>query len=131
MALTPNAAVQCPRVAFKRFTAADAAGIASAAQSLFEVPTDAIVTGGELVIVTPFGSSRTFDVGDVADPNRYTASAIDANTAGRTALTLTGFKHSATEAIKLTLAAGAEPTVGEAWVRLEYIIEGAMEYVQG
>lgn len=131
MTMTKSAAVQRPRVAFKRFTYSDLVGIASAAQELFDVPTGAIVTAGEIVIVTPFGSSRTFDIGDATDPNRYTASPVDGNTAARTALTLTGHKHTATETIKLTLAAGSEPSAGEGWVRLEYIVEDAMDSVQG
>lgn len=126
--MTKNSQVQRPRAAIQRFGFAD---IAAATEPLFDVPAGAIVTRGSLVIVTPFGSSRTFDVGDATDPNRYTASPIDGNTAARTALTLTGYKHTATEVLNLVRAAGDAPEAGEGYVELEYIVEGAMDSVQG
>lgn len=126
--MVKNAQVQRPRAAIQRFGFAD---IPAAAEPLFEVPAGAIVTRGSLVVEVAFGSGRTFDVGDVGDPNRYTASPIDGNTVGRTALTLTGYKHTATEVVNLTRAAGAAPTAGSGYVEIEYIIEGAMDLVQG
>lgn len=126
--MTKTSQVQRPRAVIQRFGFAD---IPLATEPLCEVPAGAIVTRGSLVIVTPFGSSRTFDVGDATDPNRYTASPIDGNTAARTALTLTGYKHTATEVLSLVRAAGDAPAAGEGYVELEYIVEGAMDSVQG
>lgn len=129
MALTLQAAVQRPRSAFIRILGT-AVSTTTASNPLAQVPTGALLTGGSLTVKTAFDAGRTADIGDVTDPDRYTASPIALDATGRTALTLTGYVHTATENLFLELAGGA-PTVGEAILELTYVVEGAADAVQG
>lgn len=129
MALTLQAAVQRPRSAFVRITGTSVS-TTTASNPLVQVPTGAILTGGSLTVVTAFDAGRTADIGNAADPDKYTSSAIALDAAARTALTLTGYVHTATENLFLELAGGAA-TVGEAILELTYIVEGAADAVQG
>lgn len=115
---------QWPLSVVKRFDFEDLVdGDAVAAITL---PPGAIVTGGSITVVTAWdsGTTATIDIGD-SDPDRYTASPIDLTTAARTALTLTGYKHTAEDELVFTLVeAGTAATEGEAVVELTFVIEG-------
>jgi hypothetical protein len=93
---------QFPLVAVLDITYADVAGIATAMNAI-EVPANAIVIGGDITVTTAWNTTgtATIDLGDAADDDRYTASAISLKSAARTALTLTGYKH--------TVAAAPDP----------------------
>lgn len=104
------------------------------AEDALELPGNAVVVGGDITVLTPWNSatSATLALGDAANGTRYTAAAIDLKTAGRTALTLTGYKHSVTESLKaLATQAGAAATAGQARITVLYCVEGRSEFTQG
>lgn len=131
---TGRSYVQSAQIAFT-FTELGAAVVAAggAIQEVFGLPPNARVVGGEVVVDTAWvgPTAATLDIGDGADPNRYTSSAVNLKTLGRTALTLTGFKYAEADTIDfdpvLTVAAA---TAGNAYVRVEYVVEGAAHEVQ-
>lgn len=104
------------------------------AEDAIEIPGNAVITGGEIVVTEAWNSatSTTLKLGDAADDDRYTATAVDLKTLGRTALTLTGFKHATTESLKALLAqAGAAATRGKARIVVNYYVEGRAAFAQG
>lgn len=134
MAITKNSGRQEVVSAYVDFTYADIPTTATAYAAL-DLPINAIVIGGDLVITTAWdtGTSATLDIGDAVDDDRYTASAVDLKTAGRTALTLTGFTHSsANNGIKaLTALAGTAATAGAARLTVQYVVKGRAAFSQG
>ena len=104
------------------------------AEPAIDLPGKAVVVGGDIVVTTPWNSATTatLKLGDTADDDRYTAAAIDLKTAGRTALTLTGFKHSVAGALKALVAqTGAAATAGSARITIQYFVEGRSAFTQG
>lgn len=104
------------------------------AEAAFDLPGNAVLAGGDVTVLTPWNSATTatLKLGDAADDDRYTAAAIDLKTAGRTALTLTGHKHPAAEALKALVAqAGAAATAGKARITILYCVEGRAAFSQG
>jgi len=119
------------------FTYADlgAAVVASlgALQDAYSLPANARVVGGELVVDTAWvgPTAATLDIGDAADPDRYSATPIDLKTAGRTALTLTGFKTTSPTGVQLDpVLTVAAATAGAAWLRVQYVVQGKSDLVQ-
>lgn len=91
------------------------------------LPPGAVVTGGSVVVQTAWdsGTSATVKVGDEDDDDRYTSSAIDLTTTGRTALTLTGHMHNTPQDLLLELTeVGAAATAGEAYIEVEIVMDG-------
>ena len=105
MAIKKNAARQELIVAHLDIGFADPTTYGTAEEA-FDLPGNAILLGGDVVVKTPWNSATTatLKLGDAADDDRYTASAIDLKTAGRTALTLTGYKHTTAQALKALIA---------------------------
>lgn len=105
-----------------------------AAENAINLPGNAIVVGGALTVLTAWNSATTatLKLGDAADDDRYTASAIDLKTAARTALTVTGYKHTVGEWLKATLAqTGTAATAGAARLEVEYVVQGRSLSNQG
>ena len=103
------------------------------AEPAIDLPGNAIVAGGDITVITPWnsGTTATLTLGDTAVANRY-ANTVDLKTAGRTALTLTGFKHSVAEALKALVAqSGAAATAGSARITIQYFVEGRSAFSQG
>ena len=130
---------QWPLSLEKTFNFDDDFGDDSAAQTavvveLARLPVGARVVGGEIVVeeVWDNGTAATVDIGDVTDPDRYTASPVDLTALGRTALTLDGFKTTEVERdVDLTpVFTGANGTQGSAYVRIQYVIENKANEVQ-
>jgi hypothetical protein len=97
----------------------------------FTLPANARVVGGEIVVDTAWdATTTTLDVGDGADPDRYTAAPVNLQVAARTALTLTGFKYTETDQVDFELVVTGTATTGQALVRIEYIVEGRAHEVQ-
>lgn len=95
------------------------------------LPANATVIGGELIVETAYASTTvaTVSVGDSASATRY-GSAINLMSAARTALTLTGFRG-AGENLRLTFnLTVANATAGKATVRVLYTIQGRSNEVQ-
>ena len=104
------------------------------AQNAIDLPGNAVLVGGDVTVITPWNSTTTatLQLGDAAVPARYTSAPVDLKTAGRTALTLTGYKHSVAESLKALLAqTGAAATAGTARVTLQYFVEGRAAFSQG
>lgn len=104
------------------------------AEGAIDLPGGAVVVGGDVTVITPWNSATTatLKLGDAGDDDRYTAAAIDLKTAGRTALTITGFKTPAAQAINALFAqTGAAATAGQARVTVEYFVEGRSAFTQG
>lgn len=125
MAEIKNAGRQSPLVAEVAFTFEDL--VSAVAKAAADLPAGATVVGGEVIIDTAWntGTTDVLDVGDGDDPNRYSASAINLKVAGRTALTLTGYKYAAADTVDLTkTAVGTAPTQGAGRLHLNYILSG-------
>lgn len=107
--------------------------VSGVAQAAVNLPVDAVVVGGALVTITAFNSatSDTLNVGDSANATRY-ASAANIHTAGRIALTLTGYKTlSTTRQVLVTwTGTGAAPTAGDVILQMEYIVSYRADAVQ-
>lgn len=120
MAITKVAERQTPLVATVDINYTDiVSGVAAAA---IDLPPDAVVTGGDVAVVTPFnsGTSDVLDVGDAGSGSRYLNDA-NIHAAGRTALVPTGYRHPG-GALTVTLtAAGAAATAGKVRLTVEYI----------
>lgn len=125
MPITKNSGRQEPTVASVDFTFADIPTTAQINAAL-DIPQNAIVTGGDLTVTTAWNTATTaaLAVGDVTLGTRY-AAAADLKTAGRTALTLTGFIHTNTqkEIVATPTYVGAAATAGAARLTVTYIVK--------
>lgn len=101
--------------------------------AVLDLPQNAVVTGGQLIIDTAFDSATTdtIDVGfttpnDTPDPNAYLAGGADnGSTPQSIALVPTGRAAVGEEQITIeNTAAGAEGTAGVGRLVIEYIIDG-------
>ncbi len=113
MAIKKDNGRQYPLIAKVAFAYSDL--VSGVAAEAIDLPPNATIIGGELVIETAFNSATTsvIDVGDGADPNRYTASSVNVKVAGRTALTLTGYRYTGKDTIDILWAeTGAAATQG-------------------
>lgn len=104
-----------------------AQAIGTGIQDLLKLPVNSRVIGGEIVVeeVWDSGTSAVVDIGDVTDPDRYTATPVDLTALGRTALTLSGFKTSETErTVDIDpVLVGTDATQGRAYIRVQYVVE--------
>ena len=134
MAVTKNPARQELIVAHVDFTYADIPTTATQYSAL-DLPVNAVLVGGALIVKTAWNTetSATLKVGDAVDDDRYTGSAIDLKTAGRTALTLTGFVHTASNNLlkALPTLAGTAATAGAARLEFHYYVQGRAAFSQG
>lgn len=97
--------------------------IASSAFDIINLPTNAVVLGGEVITDTAFDTAG-YDVivGDADSANRYLASA-DLKALGRAALTPTGYRTTG-KPIRMTIVSDDVCTTGKMTVRVQYITEG-------
>lgn len=96
------------------------------AENAINLPGNAIVVGGALTVLTAWNSATTatLSLGDAGSATRY-ANAVDLKTAARTALTVTGYKHTVSEWLKALVAqTGAAATAGVARLEVEYVVQG-------
>lgn len=133
MAITKNTARQEVIAAYVDFTFADAPTTATIYDAL-NLPTNAVVVGGDLVVTTAWdtGTTATIDVGDVTSGNRY-ANDVNLKAAARTALTLTGFVTTTTQpVINVTpTLSGTAATAGAARLTVLYVVKGRAAFSQG
>lgn len=104
------------------------------AENAFELPAGAVLMGGDVVVATAWNSatSATLKLGDAADDDRYTSTAIDLKAAGRTELTITGHIQAPSGFVRALLAqAGAAATQGKARITLLYYVRGRGTFTQG
>lgn len=106
-------------------------GVASNVFDAIQLPPGAVVVGGDVSVEAAVAgpTASTISVGDAANATRY-ANAVSLLAAGRTALSLTGFRH-AGENLRLTIAnTVAAATVGKVTVRVMYTIGGRITEAQ-
>lgn len=92
-----------------------------------KLPAGARVIGGGLLVTEVFNSttSDTIKVGDGGDDDRYTASAVNVQALGYTALTITGYKYTATDYVDLKwTSGGGTPSTGAGILFVNYVIDG-------
>lgn len=96
------------------------------------LPVGAVVIDGEWVTETGFDATTyTVAVGDSASATRYMA-ATDVKAAGRTALTLTGYRVTdATDHLRITFTPSDVTTAGKATLRVMFVIPGRAAEVTG
>lgn len=125
MAVTKARSVQYPVVYEVEFTYADIT--TAVADAIATVPAGSTVVGGEIIVDTAWdtGTTHTLEIGDGDDPNRYSSSSIDLKTAGRTALTLTGYEYTAADDIEIIgTESGTVPTQGSARIFIHIVRSG-------
>lgn len=102
-------------------------------ENAIQLPQNAIVIGGDLTVLTAWNSatSAALSLGDANSATRY-LNAVDLKTAARTALTVTGYKHTISEWLRaLLVQAGAGATAGAARLRVSYVVQGRSLANQG
>lgn len=133
MPIKKNVARQSPVVAHLTIGFADISTYGTA-EAAIEVPAGAVLIGGDVTVTTAWNSATTatLKLGDAADDDRYTGTAIDLKTAGRTALTLTGHKYTVGDMLKALVAqTGAAATAGSMRITVQYLVEGRAAFSQG
>lgn len=98
-----------------------------------ELPENAVVTGGDLVVSTVFDSATaaTVSIGDSASATKYLG-ATSIKSAARTAVVPTGFVvTNATNKVKLTFALNGATTAGALTVQIYYIVKGREQFTHG
>lgn len=109
------------------FTFADITDDA-AANPAIDIPAGAVVVGGELVVTTAFDSttSDVADIGDGGDTDRYSATPVNLQAAGATALDVTGYRYTANDTIDIAWTPGtaSTATAGAATLRIQYVMDG-------
>ena len=131
MPITKNVNRQELITAFVDFVAADIPTTATAYDAL-DLPVGAIVTGGDLVVTTAWNSTTaTLQIGDATLASRYSG-AVDLKVLGRTALTVTGFTHTAVEKVLrgANIITGTA-TAGAARLTVTYFVKGRSAFSQG
>ncbi|MGH2626744.1 MAG: hypothetical protein ACRDHY_08860 [Anaerolineales bacterium] len=135
MAITKDVGRQTPLAAQIDFTfltletdaGAASGGIRTAlVLPAFDIPPNAVVVGGEVVITTAFAGATVgvIDVGDGGSTTRY-ATNVNLLAAARTALTITGFKYSEWDTIDFVVdTTVAACSAGAGYVRLQYVTVG-------
>lgn len=105
--------------------------VGSTVVDAINLPTNAIVIGGEVVTETAISGSTAYNVsvGDSGSATRY-LSATDRVTAGRTALVPTGYVG-AGEQIRVTVAPTvAAATAGKVTVRVQFVVRNRVNETQ-
>ena len=105
------------------------------AETAFDLPVNAVVAGGDVVILTPFNSTtNTLTLGDGTTANRY-ANAVDLKAAAGTRTALVGLGTEITAAIAALRAnvaqTGGVPTAGKVRVSVMYYVKGRAAFSQG
>lgn len=131
MGILKNEGRQAVSVAVQVFAIGNFA--AALTQAAVELPGNAIVTGGFIVVEEAFNAATTAAVslGDAVVANRY-GDAIDLKTTGKKDLTTTGYTNPRVADLILTYAeTGATATEGKATLVLEYVELSKSEWTQG
>jgi hypothetical protein len=136
MAITPVTDRQRVLAAYVEFTYADFTS--GTFTPVFELPADAIVVGGGIVIDTQWNSatSAVLDVGTDTpdDDDEFTATQINAKTqtvGTVVSLTLTGLQYTANANVGITVTVVGATTAGAGRMWMEYIREGRADENQG
>lgn len=135
MAISKNSGRQEVIAAYVPLTFDTLASDAAVAEGVVQLPEGAIVVGGYVSVTTAFDSttSDVLDVGDSVDDDRYSATPIDLQTLGTTALDVTGFQTTAQGDIAVEWTAGSTgtATAGAALLTVLYIQSGRTAFSEG
>jgi hypothetical protein len=107
---------------------ADFAGV-TGTKTAIAVPAGAIVVGGFYRQVSGTTASVDVNIGDGGVVDRY-AGNIDANAAGTTSLTLTGYKYTTDDTIDILVDAALPAAGGTGLLVVQYIVDGRAAFVQ-
>lgn len=130
MAIKKNFARQFEVWAYVELSLEDmTAGVAEAA---IELPPNAVVTGGDVLVTEAFNSttSDTLSVGDAGLATKY-ANAVDLQTLAQTALTTTGHATDGGPIMVTWASGGGTPTKGAVRLSLSYYVIGRGQSVYG
>ena len=135
MAITKNPGRQEVIAANVTVTYDTLASDTAVAEAVIEVPAGAIVVGGFINVKTAFDSttSDVLDIGDSVDDDEYTATPVNLQSVGVTALDVTGYKYTTVDNIAVEWTAGSTgtATAGEAEIVVQYIVDGRAAFPQG
>jgi hypothetical protein len=97
--------------------------VAATSVDIINLPTNAVVLGGEVVTDTALDAATyNITIGDADVANRYLGT-TDRKATGRTALVPTGYRTTG-KPVRLTFTAADVCTAGKMTVRVQYITEG-------
>lgn len=132
MAITKDFNRQCVMSALLTINFGDLAGTSGTDVAAIELPPNAIVTGGAVVVKTAFNSatSDVIDIGDAGSQNRYLNDG-NIHATGVVALVPTGYLHTGGDLTVRWVGVGAVPTAGQVQIRVDYVQVGRAEYTQG
>lgn len=125
MPITKDSGRQWPIIGKVAFAFGDL--VDAAVEPAMDIPAGATIVGGGVNVITAWDSvtSDSLDVGDAADPNRYSVSVVDLQTVGFTALDITGFKYATLDQVTVEVnSVGGSLTVGAAELIVEYVLDG-------
>jgi hypothetical protein len=131
MAITKNVARQELIVA--RVTGTFGTGYDVPLQAVYpaiEIPQNAVVVGGHLVVDDVTSASVVAAVGDGLAGTRY-GSSISCNALALTALVPTGYKYTVQDTIDITISGATPAAYGTFELVVEYIVDGRAEFSQG
>lgn len=135
MAIKKNANRQDVSVAYLDINFGDPTAYGTA-ENAIELPVNAVVCGGDAVILTPFNSAtaNTLTLGDSVTANRYLA-AIDLKAAAGTRTALSGLGTQITASINQLRAnlaqTGGVPTAGSVRISVQYYATNRANFTQG
>lgn len=109
--------------------------VSAQAEEAFELPPNAVVVGGEIIVDTVWnsGTSDVLDLGDEVDVNRYLA-AVDLTALARTEFVDANLGFLSVEADTIDAiwtGVGAAPTTGSARIRVFYVVQGRTNENEG
>lgn len=135
MAITKNAGRQEVVAAKITLTYSTLAADDGTSEGVIQVPEGATVIGGFINVKTAFDSttSDALDIGDGDDIDRYTATPIDLQSTGVTALDITGYQYTSQDDIDVQWTAGSTgtATAGEAEIVVQYVVDGRAAFPEG
>lgn len=130
MAIKKNFSRQFEERAYVELSVKDmSAGVAEAA---IELPPNAVVSGGDIVVAEAFNSTTSdkLSVGDAGLATRY-ANAVDLRSLTRSALTITGKTAGGGPVMVTWASGGGTPTTGKVRLSLTYYVIGRGQTVYG
>lgn len=134
MAITKNPGFQCVKSKIVAFTYADFTD--DTYMEAVDLPMNAIVVGGNVVVTTLFnsGTDDKFSIGDKigsapATKTTYAALSADITATGVAAtITPTGTKYTDAATVGVVWnGSGAVPTAGAGYLRVDYVVDGEEE----
>lgn len=131
MAITKNSGRQCPIVSNTKITFGTGKDVAATGfYPAVDLPQNAVVIDGWLVVSDATTASATAAVGPSTAPTSYlAATAIDAT--GKTDLTISGLVSTSPVTLGVTIAGANPVATGEAELVVIYYVNGRAEFSQG